>query len=164
MQKLDTQRHKRSAASYLRNTASKSLARISAALYNLSQSLAEPADKPTAAKAVNSNKQKLEDVPLPPKLELDPKDFKNFFAIASGGYRNIGITPCFVNREASAAIVAVRQDNENTYVYPMFVAVTHSMKLLDQHGQPISQSIDEHPEAQAAKEVLDTLLHKRKSE
>ena len=162
MQKLDTQRHKRSAASYLRNITSKSLARFSAALYSLSQTLADPAEQPTLAKVVNSNQSKLDDVPLPPSIELDPVDFKNFVAIMSGGYKNIGITPCFVNREASAAIVAVRQTTNHVEVYPMFVALTHSMKLLDQNGEPLNRQIDDHPEAKAAKEALGIILSRSK--
>jgi hypothetical protein len=158
LQKLNTQRHKRSAASYLRNTISKSLARFSSALYSLSQTLADPAEQPTSAKVVNSNQSKLDDVPLPPSIELDPVDFKNFVALTSGSYSNIGITPCFINREASAAIVAVRQETDHIEVYPMFVALTHSMKLLDQNGEPLTRQIEDHPEALAAKEALDIIV------
>jgi hypothetical protein len=164
LQKLNTQRQKRSAASYLRNAASKSLARAAAALYSLSQTLADSANPPTPNKTVNSNKSALDDVPLPPSIELDQTDFRNFVALTSGGYSNIGITPCFVNREASAAIVAVRNMEDHIEVYPMFVALTHSMKLLDQHGDPLTRQIEEHPEAKAAKEALDIIVFRSKSE
>jgi hypothetical protein len=161
LQKLVPQRQKRSAASYLRNTASKSLARFSAALQELSKKLADPIEQPTSNEVVNASVKQIVEVPLPPNLRLDEQDLANFKAVASGGYSNIGLTPCYVNREASSAIVAVRHFPDHIEVHPMFVSVTHSMQLLDQLGEPLHKVLDEHPEAVAAKEALNTILSRR---
>jgi len=164
LQKMYPQSHKLSAASHMRHALSKSLARFSAALQELSEKLADPTSHSDSEQVVNADNDRIIEVPLPPKLSLNPDDLQNFKAVASGGYSNIGIAPCYVNREASSAIVAVRQFSDHVEVHPMFVAVTHSMQLLDQFGVALHKNLDDVPEAQEAKEQLYIILNRRSDE
>jgi hypothetical protein len=165
-EKQPAQRHDAATASTLRRGAAKSLARLSGALLRLSKTLHDPtspAPKPEEnhGKAVNGHADKSRDVPLPPSLSVAEHDEKNFMAIRQG-YTNIGIIPCYVNREASAAIVAIRRSGDTTLIFPMFVSVTHSMRLMDEHGNSMWHQLEDRPEAVAAKQMLAGLTKGRK--
>lgn len=95
------------------------------------------------------------ELPKPPQLRMDEHALQKYVAIASGEYSNIGLVPCYVNGEASSAIVAfLRQKNGDMHVIPLFVDLTHSMKLEDQFGDPMEET---QPRKEAATEALELL-------
>lgn len=168
---LSTQRQKPSALSYLRNNASKSLARFSAALLKLSEKLSDPvttlSEPSSQEQIVNVNQgipDRLVELPLPPVLSLNEQDYKHYEAVSSGRYGNITIFPCYVNREASSVIVATSESEHGLMVMPLFVGLTHSMLLADKYGNPMLTELQKNEKSLEAKDYLNKIVRSRKSE
>jgi len=68
------------------------------------------------------------------------KQLKGVFeAVRDPRYTNIALFSCYVNGEATAAIVAVTRDDNGDYLFtPLFVAVTPGMVLTDHDGKKTS--------------------------
>jgi 5-hydroxyisourate hydrolase-like protein (transthyretin family) len=65
---------------------------------------------------------------------------QNFQALTSGNYENFALFSCFVNGSPAAAIVVVKQveDDRNVELIPVFVSVTHDMVLTDHDGRSVT--------------------------
>lgn len=98
------------------------------------------------------------EIKKPPRLIADDVAVAHFMAIHSGQYDNFGITPCYVNGEASMAIVAVHNTPEgHMIVTPLFVAPTATMVIADEFGNP-TQTMFDTDAAKEAKAKLDEII------
>jgi hypothetical protein len=65
---------------------------------------------------------------------ITPAHRDAFEALTSGAYGNFALFSCFVDGDSAVAIVAVSRDSEAYLLTPLFVSVTHAMRLTDHDG------------------------------
>lgn len=59
---------------------------------------------------------------------------KKAFEALKSGNPNFALVSCFFNKEPTAAIAYIGEDNDEISIFPLFIAITDKMKITDHDG------------------------------